>query len=371
MLGKRTREDACEVVYAPASRWKAESWFHTDYNSDADRANAHSNSLQSALYLTATGAKEDSFVFYPGSHKQPLPAGSKRAHLKHRVMVENPQGTPCKVKTNPGDLVVWYSKVIHAGGFANLNETRKKKTDKEVEMWRVEKNKADTPGILQALDEHGVCVVPLATAAEVEALLGQFTADLNDIFRPELPFTSWTDAPFAGSGRGGSAIPPMTLSKGAWDAKLLPERVALFRRLLGADDICVSLDSVHWHPARGRLAVMASFAPKAQRSEIALKRKAVLAASGIWRTTHWAAFGKPSEFCYGGRFQRDKHFSCFSREWKAHAANTDSESYKAILSPALQNLNVSQVPGELQRIAENITLEQAREMVKDEIFKFL
>tara|TARA_Y100000389_G_scaffold153268_1_gene153450 strand:+ start:485 stop:661 length:177 start_codon:yes stop_codon:yes gene_type:complete len=54
--------------------------------------------------------------------------------------------------------------------------------------------------------------------------------------------------------------------RAAWEARLLPKRVDLFRALLGVDDIAVSIDSVHWSAERNRLCFTASFRDRKDRT---------------------------------------------------------------------------------------------------------
>eukprot|EP00740_Mantoniella_antarctica_P017794 CAMPEP_0198686236 /NCGR_PEP_ID=MMETSP1468-20131203/14665_1 /TAXON_ID=1461545 /ORGANISM="Mantoniella sp, Strain CCMP1436" /LENGTH=360 /DNA_ID=CAMNT_0044432235 /DNA_START=542 /DNA_END=1620 /DNA_ORIENTATION=+ len=288
---------------------------------------AHGNerTIQSSLYLTdCSSLGDDTFAFCVGSHKWPDEDNWKVDSDNHSVSVpaESVVDRFVKVSAKEGDLVLWYSTTVHWGhsGVLEAPPARCKKVV-TVPLWREEAAADDTDAIRQTLDTHGVCVVPgIATLHETDALKARFVEDANAIFAPPRPFSSWTDVTTVGSGKAGSALPPLTLSRWAWEAKLLPARVSLFRRLLATEDICVGLDSVHWNPAGNRLCSMASFSPRSQRTAVALKLKCVVAAWGRWRTTHWAAHGDLSRFCYGSRFTREHAFARVDPAWKAWAS---------------------------------------------------
>ena len=374
-----------ERAYLSATRFRKEAWFHRDektYVASRDGphlkkhadAFAYPDSYQSALNFTYCGKQQASFVFLLASHLEPDQPSYRTADDAHRVMVpyqEVQKKTICKAEVKEGEMIIWKSSLIHAGGFETLQETREKESDIEVCMWRVVKNKEDTNGIRETLDTVGACIIPILSPEEIRNFLQEFTCDLNAIFQPKEPFQTWTDAPKAGSGRGGSAIPPITLGKFAWDAKLHPERVALFQRLLQDPNLCVGLDSVHWSPEHGRVAVMASFAPVLQRGDEAFKRKCVAAAFGRWRTTHWSQFGDLSSFCYGDRFRRSQHFANVSPTWTAHALNGESEIWKTRVYPVLQQKRVGELPKAIQEIAARLTVEEAKELVRDSLVAFL
>lgn len=367
-------------AYLSSPQWKKSFWPHRDekifdeirdakHIKKIPNAFLYPNCIQSSLYLTECGMKEDSFVFCPGSHKFPESSEWRISGDAHRVIVPiSEMKDKCvKVHTKPGDLILWYSKTIHCGGCPNMFPVRKRATDIKMPLWRCEKQKNDIQGIKECLEEYGACIVPLISGEEVSVILKQFVADLNEIFQPETPFTSWKDAPADASGKGGSAIPPITLAKWAWDCKLHPERVSLFQKLLGAEDICVGLDSVHWSPMNGRVSVMASFCPKSQRSEEAYKRKCIMAAWGKWRTSHWAQFSIPSIFCYGDRFRRGKHFETVSSNWIPWAAHSNSTS---VLSE-LYHCTVHKAIQTIEFTTNKLSVKQAEELVKEDIRKFL
>jgi hypothetical protein len=187
--------------------------------------------------------------------------------------------------------------------------------------------------------------------------------DANAIFRPSQPFASWSNVDTVGSGKGGSAIPPLTLSRWAWEARLLPKRVDLFRRLLGEDDICVGLDSVHWDTKGERLCSMASFTKKEHRSLAAFKIECVAAASGLWRTTHWGSHGDLSRYCYGDRYRKEAAYQAVNKEWFGWAANEPA-------MPAAQPTTTLVRSSILER-AEKMTVEEAKALIKTDILTFL
>lgn len=368
--------------YTSKSSFIKAAWSHRDQKLTHDtkrdaphekripNAFAHGERLciQSSLYLTdCDQLAHDTFAFCPGSH---LWTDEPHWHVsadRHSVSVDpNDITTRCvKVACKAGDLILWYSKTIH-WGHPGISETIPTRVREVVTMplWRNEVPFDDIEAIRDALQRDGACVIPLATQEEIAQLKEQFVIDANDIFKPEIPYQHWSDVSTIGGGKGGSAAPPLTLSKWAWDAKLHPKRVALFRQLLGEDDICVGLDSVHWSPSGNRLCSMASFSPKRERSQDAFKRKCVAAAWGRWRTTHWAAHGDLSKFCYGTRFNGPRGLAAIHSEWIGWATAESATLRFATVSFGTARCSVEQ-------IAKSLTVEDAAQLIKPEILMFI
>lgn len=307
--------------------------------------------IQSSLYLTDCDTlAHETFAFCPGSHLWPDEPNWTVSGERHQVTVDpkDIMGRTVKLAAKAGDLVLWYSTTIH-WGHPGVSARAK------IPLWRKVS--------METLRTDGVCIVPLLTPEEVETLKAQFVEDGNALYRPAEPYTRWDQVPTIGSGKAGSAAPPLTLSKWAWDARLHPKRVRVFRDLLGEEDLCVGLDSVHFSPSGGRLCSMASFSPKRERTEAALKRKCVAAAWGRWRMTHWAAHGDLSRFCYGSRFAGPRAFAAADPSWVGWASASE-----AVL---LNDATFWTARGHIERLAASMTLEDAKHLVKADILDFL
>lgn len=327
----------------------------------------HEVCVQSSLYLTDCDTlAHDTFAFCPGSHLWPDAPNWTVSGERHQVTVDPRDiGTrTVKLAAKAGDLVLWNATTIHWGhpGVSATIPTRAKEVV-EMPLWR-KVTAGDPEAIREALGTDGVCIVELLGPEEIETLRTQFVEDGNALFKPAAPYTRWDQIPTIGSGKGGSAAPTLTLSKWAWDARLHPKRVGLFRALLGEEDLCVGLDSVHYSPSGGRLCSMASFSPKRVRSEAALKRKCVAAAWGRWRTTHWAAHGDLSTFCYGSRFDGPRAFGAADPSWVGWAAATDHHR-------VLKDVTFGTARIRLERLAAAMTRDEATRLVKVDILDFL
>lgn len=326
--------------------------------------------LQSSLYLTDCDQLEnDTFAFCPGSHKWHDEPHWVVSRDRHQVSIDANDITTRSVKlaARSGDLVVWLSTTIHWGhpGVSGEIPTRAREIV-NLPLWRNEVRADDIDGIRDALHRDGACVIPLATPEEVARLKTQFVADANDLFKPTHgPYTHWNQVPTIGSGKGGSAAPTLTLCKWAWDARLHPKRVDLFRKLLREDDICVGLDSVHFNPQGNRLCSMASFSPRRERTENAFKRKCVAAAWGRWRMTHWAAHGDLSKFCYGNRFDGPRAFTAADSAWVGWAAANDTVLKK------LHDASFATARSRIERLASSLSMEEASELIRPELLQFL
>lgn len=372
--------------YTTLSKFRADSWPHRDQKMEylEERDHAHKRDcpvafdepkcIQSSLYLTACNQPENqTFAFCPGSHRWPDMPGWENAINSHRVTVDSDSiaNRAVKVMALEGDLILWYSKTIHWGhpGVSTKPNTKGKSGIVSMPMWRVERNRDDTDGIRECLDMYGACVVPgLIDGAEVLRLKRQFVEDANLIFVPDEPFADWKQVSTCGTGKGGSATPALTLSKWAWETRLHPARVSLFRRLLGTDDVCVSLDSVHWSPSGDRLCSMASFSPKHLRSDEAFKMKCVTAAWGKWRMTHWAAHGTLSTFCYGFRTQRESNYKAIHPSWRGWAASAAADEIISRINGASSPMRI---PALIREIARQLDTDEATALVRGDIVGFL
>lgn len=369
--------------YTSKSVFIKEAWPHRDqkrtYDPQRDASHvkripnafAHGDSLciQSSLYLTDSDALDnDTFAFCPGSHLWPDEPNWVVSADRHQVTIDAKDITTRSVKlaARAGDLVLWYSTTIHWGhpGVSTSFPTRAREVV-TLPLYRNAVRADDIDGIRATLDRDGACVVRLATPEDIECIKTQFVEDANALFTPEVPYAHWTDVPTIGSGKGGSAAPTITLCKWAWDAKLHPKRVALFRRLLGEDDICVGLDSVHWNPKGNRLCSMASFSPRRERTDDAFKRKCVTAAWGRWRMTHWAAHGDLSRFCYGSRFTGPDSFAATDKAWMGWAAANDTVLKK------LSDTGFATARSRIEQLAATLTVEEAAQLIKPELLPFM
>lgn len=368
--------------YTTMSKFIQSAWPHRDekLNYDIQRDIQHKKRipnafehgevcLQSSLYLTDCDSLEnDTFAFCPGSHKWHDEPNWIVSGDRHQVTVDPKDITTRSVKlaARSGDLVIWKSTTIHWGhpGVSGMIPARAKEIV-TLPLWRNEVSLEDIEGIRNGLQRDGACVIPLITQEEVETLKTQFVKDGNELFKPDVPYTQWDQVPTIGSGKGGSAAPTLTLSKWAWDARLHSKRVELFRRLLGEDEICVGLDSVHYNPKGNRLCSMASFSPRRERTDEAFKRKCVAAAWGRWRMTHWAAHGDLSKFCYGNRFEGPRAFSAVDSTWVGWAAEDDK------ILKQLQDASFGTARSCIERLASSLTMEEVRRLIKSEIIEFL
>ena len=212
-------------------------------------------SIQSSLYLTNNDRLDcDSLAVCLGSHLVADDPGWRVDPASHMVTVPARwcAGKAVKVATGGSSRLVLYNSTMESQTGRRKSFLCRFGEKRPLLMTPLQ---LDELWILMAF----VFLCSVATIAETAQMREHLTEDANAIFRPSQPFTSWSKVDTVGSGKGGSAITPLTLSRWAWEARLLPKRVDLFRRLLGEDDICVGLDSVHWDPKGGRLCSMASF----------------------------------------------------------------------------------------------------------------
>jgi hypothetical protein len=294
---------------------------------DAPHVKKHPNAFsmercyQSSLYMTdSTRGTDDGFVCCPGSHLWDDTPDWISAPDRHHVAV--PQTDPrvslslSKLIVYAGEMIMWDSRLAHMGGWVK----------KETIMRRLDPlDHDDFQGIQNALDVHGVCVIKdVASKEDMDRITDQLRHDVASIYGlPVAPdWKSYPQACYGRPNKGGGSWGPVACTKAAWDARLLPRRVAIFQSLLGTEDIVVSLDSVHWSVDHPRLSFMASFAPRATRSLEAYRRKCVSQAYGLTRTTHWANLGDISMFNYGGERNNlpQRRFESVSKDWKGYGS---------------------------------------------------
>ena len=308
---------------------------------DAEHVRAHPNAFtmtrcyQSSLYLTdSVDAEDDGFVCCPGSHEWPDAEGWESTRDRHHVSV--PHDDPrvvravSKLVVRKGEMIVWDSRLAHMGAY--LRPFRPQKKGLVVRSLRLDMiNSLNVDDVRAALNENGVCLVKIATEDEMRRIESALCADLSSAY--DLPLLEkWNAYPTRVYGRpnkGGGSWAPVACGRAAWEARLLPKRVDLFRALLGVEDIVVSIDSVHWSAERNRLCFMASFCDRKKRSEDAYKRKCVSQAYGLTRMTHWANTGDVSIFNYGGERNAipQERFNSVSKKWKGYGAIFSAPEY--------------------------------------------
>lgn len=337
---------------------------------DAEHVRAHPNAFgmsrcyQSSLYLTdCVDEGDDGFVCCPGSHEWPDADGWENTRDRHHVSV--PHDDPrvvraiSKLIVRRGEMIVWDSRLAHMGAYLrpprSLAPSRPKR-GLDVRSLRLDVfDPSDVEGARAALDRDGVCLVKIAKEEEMHRIEGFLCADLSRAY--DLPLLDeWNAYPprvYGRPNKGGGSWGPVACGRAAWEARLLPTRVDLFRALLGTDDVVVSIDSVHWSAERNRLCFMASFCDRKDRSDEAYKRKCVSQAYGLTRTTHWANTGDVSLFNYGGERNGtpQERFDSVSRKWKGHGA----------IFPAPERIRKTHVKG----LARVVSAEAAR-MSRDE-----
>ena len=302
---------------------------------DAEHVRHHPNAFavrrcyQSSLYLTDCSREEDdAFVCCLGSHEWPDADGWENTRDRHHVSVphDDPRVVEAisKLDVRRGEMIVWDSRLAHMGGYLRPASSKVTK-GLVVRTLRLDvREPNDVEGVRRALDLDGVSLVKIATEDEMKRIEEALCTDLSSAYnlaRRER-WNSYPPRVYGRPNKGGGSWGPIACGKAAWEARLLPARVDLFRELVGADDIVVSIDSVHWSAERTRLCFMASFCPREDRSDEAYKRKCVCQAWGLTRTTHWANTGDVSLFNYGGERNRipQERFDAVSRGWKGHGA---------------------------------------------------
>jgi len=165
--------------------------------------------------------------------------------------------------------------------------------------------------------------------------------------------------------KGGGAWGPISCTSAAWEARILPNRVKIFQHLLNDNDIVVSIDSVHWNIDHTRLSFMASFCPRVQRSESALKIKCIAQAYGLTRTTHWANLGQISGFNFGSEWNSipDDRLKAVSSNWRGFG-------YVNGKLPPI-NTNVKNIKNVITKIAESMTHDEAVSCLDESVSRWL
>lgn len=321
-------------------RW----WMHRDQklvfvpSRDAPHIKKHPNAFsvrrcfQSSLYMTdSTENEHDSFICCPGSHEWRDAEGWDSTPDRHHVSVPHTDQRVVdgisKLVIRAGEMILWDSRLAHMGGY--INQARNKTTGLRVQTLRLEPiDPHDFDGITGALRRDGVCLVKnVADEDDMTRIKEQLRQDISHIY--DIPLVDdWSKYPKECYGRpnkGGGSWGPIACGKAAWDARLLPKRVRIFQHLLDIDepeDMVVSLDSVHWSTEHPRLSFMASFSPRASRTDEAYKRKCVSQAYGLTRTTHWANIGDISIYNYGSERNRipQQRYESVSRKWRGHGS---------------------------------------------------
>lgn len=345
------------------SRW----WMHRDQKMDDS-----TRCYQSSVYFEDCVREcDDSFICCPGSHMwENGPDWVTSANRDHvSVPHEDPKVREhlCKLVIKKGEMIIWNSKLAHMGGYITKSKVI------PVSMKRLaERSHEDIENIKNDLETHGVALVKdVVTSEQMKDIYAQFCRDVSkiyDISASERVFDN-PDFVFGRQNKGGGAWAPISCTKAAWDARLLPRRLEIFKKLLEDDDLCVGIDSLHINNRHNRFCSMASFSPKRERSESALKRKCLAQALGIIRTTHWAHRGNYSKFGFGTDRNRkpQERFERVSKSWRGHGCVKVPEHILESVRAAYVKTH-SQV---LTKIADSLTLTDAKSMVTEEVLQFL
>lgn len=345
------------------SRW----WMHRDQKMDDA-----SVCFQSSLYFEdCERESDDSFICCPGSHLWENGVGWETSATRDHVSV--PHEDPMvreharKLIIKKGEMILWNSKLAHMGGYIT------KKGSIPVSMIRLpERAHDDIENIKADLRTSGVTLVKdVADAEEMNEIYAQFCRDVSKIY--DIPTSERVfdnpDFVFGRQNKGGGAWGPISCAKAAWDARLLPKRIEIFKKLLDCDDLCVGIDSMHINNKHKRFCSMASFSPKHARSESALKRKCLGQALGIIRTTHWAHRGNYSKFGFGTDRNRkpQERFERISKSWIGHGCVKVPER----IVDTIRDAYVKTHSQALTKMADSLTLTEAASMVTDEVLSFL
>jgi len=354
------------------NRW----WMHLDYNKTLQNekypnALTMTNCYQSSLYFEDSDEVDhDSFICCPGSHQWDYGDNWVPSDDRHHVAVphddDRVKNTICKLIMKKGDMVIWKSNLAHMGGY--LRKTSR--GGYPIKMVRLKEHlPTDFTQIKQELEDNGVVLV--TNVILNNEILNQFCYDISKIYDIKLE-DHWTKYPEFVLGRvnkGGGVWGPIACSKSAWDARLVKSRVDIFKYLLGTDDICVSIDSMHINKIHKRFSSMASFCPKSVRTEDALKRKIVAQIYGLNRTTHWANIGQFSKFSYG--LERNslpqQRFEQVSRKWQGHG----SLSVTLPFIEEIRNTYVKQLHNKLYEIAKRFELHELEKLIDKNILIWL
>jgi hypothetical protein len=362
-------------------RW----WMHRDQKlkycpvRDKSHINKYPNAFsmekcfQSSLYITdSINHEDDGFICCPGSHvwndEVDWDSSPDRHHVHVPYTDQRVIDNVSKLIIYAGEMIIWDSKLAHMGGY--INKVRKNSKGLHVKMIRLEPiDSNDFHRIKELLDLNGVCVVKnIASDDDMVNIKEQLRKDISEIY--DIPLASeWSKYPKECYGRvnkGGSSWGPIACGKAAWDARILPKRVQIFKSLLDTDDIVVSLDSVHWNIEHQRLSFMASFSPRSIRSDDAYKRKCISQAYGLTRTTHWAHIGDISKFNYGSERNSIPHtrYLSISNNWKGYGSLTNA-------SEEVRNTYVKVLSKKINALADQLTIDEVEKLLDPNIFKWL
>jgi len=338
--------------------------------------------FQSALYVTDCDTPSaDSLLVAVGSHTWPDNGpGWRLDGARHSVAVPHSDERVIqalrKVCVRAGELLLWDSRTVHFGSSMRAKRPRSEpgKEPWGVPLWRPPVRQPDDAATVKAdLDTSGVALVAgVAGPEECRRLAALFAVEMSQAFDVPLPagaaVPSWKELPKGVWGqlsRGGGGWGVACCTRAAWEARLLPARVSIFKALLGKDDLVVSIDAVHWSPPTGRLCFMASFAPRCVRPDSAFKRKCVALATGRLRTTHHAHLGDFSRYSFGTKWAKAP---AVSAQWRSPGL-----AEGALLPPKLANAlaQPTSLHTAAERIAAGLTVDTARALLRPEISTWL
>jgi len=377
-------ESGCITNSEMKSRW----WMHRDQKLQVDltRDRVHlkqcpnafdvERCYQSSLYLEhSQSLLADSFICCPGSHNWPDAVGWVSSGDRHNVSVpaDDPRvrRTVSKLIIKRGEMIVWDSRLAHMGGYLSECKTKRAASTCTVKMLRLDALEyGDTEAIKHALEVDGVALIKdVANADDMAAIKEQLRLDIASIYgvEPKEDWQSYASETYGRTSKGGGSWGAVCCSQAVWKARLLPRRVAVFRAILNTDDLAVSIDSVHWSVAHTRLAIMASFCAKEDRTALAFKIKCVSQAYGLTRTTHWAAFADVSGFNYGA--DRDskpqERLDAISPEWRGFGCVRPCEL------PDISNVRVRGLKTFIESVAARLTLDEASALLDVEVRRWL
>jgi hypothetical protein len=324
---------------------------------------------QSSVYYTdSVNLGDDSFICCPGSHNWSDGIDWESSGDRHHVSV--PESDPRvkdavrKLIVKKGEMVVWDSRLAHMGGYLTKYNTK----SITVEMIRLDPiDWQDSNVIKHKLETDGVVIIKdVATARDMDTFREQLRLDIASIYALE-PAKDWKSYPeeiYGRTTRGGGSWGAVCCSRAVWEARLLPRRVAVFKKLLDAENIVVSIDSVHWSVGHPRLSVMASFCSKENRTEYAYKVKCVSQAYGLTRTTHWANNADISGFSYGTdrNTKPQERLNDISPVWRGHGS-----AHLRHDLPDVSKVGVKSLKAHINRVASDMTMNQATGLLVSEV----
>jgi len=382
-------EDSCLVGCISKSDMKTRWWMHRDQKIEKDVARdkahlkAHPNAFdmercyQSSVYFTdSVNLEDDAFICCPGSHNWLDEMGWESSGDRHHVSV--PESDPRvkeavrKLIVKKGEMIVWDSRLAHMGGYlTNCSATSKSKnTAFMIQMLRLDPIEwQDASVIKHKLETEGVVLIKdIATASDMDAFREQLRDDIANIYglEPKKDWKSYPDEIYGRTSKGGGSWGAVCCSRAVWEARLLPRRVAVFKKLLDAENIVVSIDSVHWSVGHPRLSVMASFCAKENRAEYAYKVKCVSQAYGLTRTTHWANNADISGFSYGAdrNTKPQERLNAISSEWRGHGCKLPCNL------PDISNVSVKGLKAHINKVAQMMTMDEATNLLDFEVSRW-